>query len=208
LAKIIGITGSIGSGKSRVCSYLAEQTGWPLIDVDKICRQLLEPEAAGWLALRHKISKEFFTASGEIDRKRLRTALFADSKFRQQLDRLLHPLAQQEMKAQALAQACPFVLAEIPLLFEAGWQDSVALTIVVSAPKAVCLQRIMARDKVTEAEACQALAAQMPIEEKMRRADYLITNGANWSKTCAQLQQLLASKTIFSAKILDRVVGN
>ncbi len=191
MSEIIGITGGIGTGKSRVCRYLAELTDWPFIDVDQICRQLLAPQAAGCLALRQVLANAFFTASGELDRKQLRNAIFADSELRQQVDSLLHPLAKQEMAAQAAAQSSSFVLAEIPLLFEAGWQDSVAVKVVVSASETACVQRIMARDQVTETQARQAIAAQMPLEEKIRLADYLINNTENWQETCVQIQQLV-----------------
>ena len=124
MPEIIGITGGIGSGKSRVCKYLAEQSGWPLLDLDQICRQLLQPQAAGLLALRRMLADDFFTASGELNRKRLRQAIFSDPMLRRKIDRLLHPLAEQEMMAQAAVLTEPLVLAEIPLLFEAGWQKS------------------------------------------------------------------------------------
>lgn len=192
MPEIIGITGGIGSGKSRVCAYLAELGGWPLLDVDQICRQLLAPQKAGWLALRTLLADDFFLPSGELDRKRLRQAIFADSALRRQIDSLLHPLAKKEMLTQAAQQTAPLVLAEIPLLFEAGWQDSVSLTVLVYATEAVRLRRIMERDQVTEEQARQAAAAQMPLEEKKRLADYLVDNSGYWQKTCGQLRQLAA----------------
>lgn len=191
LPEIIGITGGIGSGKSRVCAYLAELGGWPLLDADQICRQLLIPQAAGWTALRTLLPADFFTAAGELNRPKLREAIFADSGLRRQVDNLLHPLAKQEMLLQAAQQTAPLVLAEIPLLFEAGWQDSVSLTVLVYATEAVRLQRIMERDQVTEEQAWQAIAAQMQIEEKKQLADYLVDNSGDWQKTCAQLRQMI-----------------
>lgn len=190
MPELIGITGGIGSGKSRVSQYLAELGGWPLLDVDQICRQLLMPQAPGWLALKELLTADFFTATGELDRKRLREAIFADAALRQQVDGLLHPLAKQEMAAQATRLNAPLVLAEIPLLFEAGWQDSVSQIVVVYADEAVCLRRIMERDQVSEEQARQAIAAQMPLEEKARLADHLIDNSAAWESTCAQLRQV------------------
>ncbi|CAK8717910.1 Dephospho-CoA kinase [Candidatus Electronema halotolerans] len=192
MPEIIGITGGIGSGKSRVCSYLAELSGWPLLDADQICRKLLLPQAAGWAALRTLLPANFFTAAGELNRPKLREAIFADSALRQQIDNILHPLAKKEMLTQAAQQTAPLVLAEIPLLFEAGWQDSVSLTVLVYATEAVRLRRIMERDQVTEEQARQAAAAQMPLEEKKRLADYLVDNSGYWQKTCGQLRQLAA----------------
>ena len=192
MPEIIGITGGIGSGKSRVCQYLAELGGWPLLDVDHICRQLLVPQAAGWTALRALLPANFSTAAGELNRPKLRQTIFTDSALRQQIDSLLHPLAKQEMLTQAAQQTAPLVLAEIPLLFEAGWQDSVSLTVLVYATEAVRLRRIMERDQVTEEQARQAAAAQMPLAEKKRLADYLVDNSCDWDNTCGQLRQLAA----------------
>ena len=200
MPEIIGITGGIGSGKSRVCQYLAELGGWPLLDADKICRQLLQPQAAGWTALRKFLPTDFFTAAGELNRPKLRQAIFADSALRQEIDSLLHPLAKQEMLIQAAQQTAPIVLAEIPLLFEAGWQDSVSMTVLVYATEAVRLRRIIARDQVSEEQARQAIAAQMPLEEKKRLADYFVDNSGDWRETCLQLVTILCQGTIFFRK--------
>jgi dephospho-CoA kinase len=190
LPEIIGITGGIGSGKSRVCACLAELSGWPLLDADQICRQLLMPQAAGWLALRQLLTDAFFLPSGELDRKRLRQAIFADPALRRQIDSLIHPLAKQEMLLQAAQQTAPIVLAEIPLLFEAGWQNSVSQIVVVYADEAVRLRRIMARDQVSEEQARLAIAAQMLVEDKAKLADHCVDNSGNWEETCAQLRHV------------------
>lgn len=190
MPEIIGITGGIGSGKSLVSRFLADLGDWPLLDVDQICRQLLMPQAPGWLALQKLLTADFFTATGELDRKRLREAIFADAALRQQVDSLLHPLAKQEMAAQAARLSAPLVLAEIPLLFEAGWQDSVSQIMVVYADEAVRLRRIMERDQVSEEQARRAIAAQMPLADKARLSDHLIDNSAGWDNTCVQLRHV------------------
>lgn len=189
MPELIGITGGIGSGKSRACRYLAELGGWPLLDLDRICRALLLPEMPGWLALRQALGRGFFTAAGELNRPKLREAIFADAALRQQVDSLLHPLAKQAMLQQAAQQSTPLVLAEIPLLFEAGWQDSVSQIVVVYADEAVRLRRIMERDQASEEQARRAIAAQMPLEDKALRADHLIDNSADWERTCVHLRQ-------------------
>ena len=187
MPELIGITGGIGSGKSRACRFLADLSGWPLLDIDQICRALLQPDMPGWLALRQALGSDFFTA-GELNRPKLREAIFADAALRQQVDGLLHPLAKQAMLQQAAQQTTPLVLAEIPLLFEAGWQDSVSQIVVVYADETVRLRRIMERDQVSEEQAWRAIAAQMPLEDKARLADHLIDNSAAWESTCAQLR--------------------
>lgn len=189
MPELIGITGGIGSGKSRACRFLADLNGWPLLDIDHICRALLQPDMPGWLALRQAFGSDFFTA-GELNRPKLREAIFADAALRQQVDGLLHPLAKQAMLQQAAQQTTPLALAEIPLLFEAGWQDSVSQIVVVYADEAMRLRRIMERDQVSEEQAWRAIAAQMPLEDKARLADHLIDNSAAWESTCAQLRHV------------------
>ncbi len=191
MPELIGITGGIGSGKSRVCQYLAALSGWPLLDLDQICRQLLLPQAPGWQALRALLPAVFFTAAGELNRPKLREAIFADAALRQQVDSLLHPLAKQEMTAQAAKLNTSLVLAEIPLLFEAGWQDSVSQIVVVYADEAVRLRRIMERDQVSEEQARLAIAAQMPLEDKALLADHCVDNSGDWASTCGQLRQIV-----------------
>lgn len=189
MPELIGITGGIGSGKSRACRFLADLVGWPLLDIDQICRALLQPDMPGWLALRQALGRAFFTA-GELNRPKLREAIFADAALRQQVDCLLHPLAQQAMLQQAGQQNTPLILAEIPLLFEAGWQDSVSQIVVVYADETVRLRRIMERDQVSEEQAWRAIAAQMPLADKARLADHLIDNSSVWESTCAQLRHV------------------
>ncbi len=195
MPELIGITGGIGSGKSRACRFLVDLCGWPLLNLDQICRELLLPEMPGWLALRQALGRNFFTTAGELNRPKLREAIFADAALRQQVDSLLHPLAKQAMLQQAAQQTAPLVLAEIPLLFEAGWQDCVSRIVVVYADEAVRLRRIMERDQVSEEQAKRAIAAQMPLKDKARLADYLVDNSGDWEETCEQLRQVAESVT-------------
>ncbi len=183
------ITGGIGSGKSLVCRQLAQLCRVPVIDLDAICRQLLEPGKAGWLALKENIDNCFFTQAGELDRVAFRTALFADNELRARVDSLIHPLARVEMEKQVSA-ADGQVLVEIPLYFEAGWQGDDHLVVVVYADASVCRQRIVARDHVPPEEAERAIAAQFPLEKKAELADHVIDNSGKWQDTCLSLQQL------------------
>lgn len=188
-AQAIGITGGIGSGKSRVCSYLAQLCRFPVIDLDLICKQLLLIDAPGWLGLKQILGDHFFFPSGEIERRIFRNALFADAQLRKRVDVLLHPLARAEM-AEQVDRTGGSVLIEIPLLFEAGWQDDVQLIVVVYADPAVRLQRIVSRDNVSNEQAQQAIAAQHSLLEKALLAEHVIDNSGNWQATCLQVQDL------------------
>ncbi len=189
--QVIGITGGIASGKSKVCRYLTELCGLPVINLDQICKQLLEPAAPGWLALQNLTSGKFLSGGegSAIDRQAFRNALFSDKQFRDQVDGLLHPLARSEMAAR-IARIESSVLVEIPLLFEAGWQHDVDLVLVVYTDREVQLQRLVKRDRVSLHQAEQAVAAQLSLTEKAEQADYVIDNSLGWENTCQQLQNL------------------
>ncbi|MFH7325637.1 dephospho-CoA kinase [Desulfurivibrio sp. C05AmB] len=194
LGGLVAITGGIAAGKSRVAQYLMEHAGLSGIDVDHLSRQLLEPDQAGWLALERNFGSRFFRADRTIDRKLLRRAIFTDPRLRSRIDRLLHPLirAAMQVRAAELRRAgAGTVLVEVPLLYEAGWEDDFSLVLVVWAPEEVCLQRLCRRDEVCREEARATLAAQMPQAEKVRRADLVVENSADWPTTCQQLDRLI-----------------
>lgn len=199
-AMILGISGGIGSGKSCVCRFWSAHFRLPLIDLDDICRDLLQPGKEGWRALRNTFGSRFFTADGSLDRPVLRRAIFADHGLRRHLDSLLHPLARRAMEA-ALAShhlSGP-VLVEIPLLIEAGWQEDVDRVVVVYAGIRERCRRIMARDRVGYPEAMQAIASQMSLADKALMADHVIDNSGAWSDTCLQvihLARLLAGRPV------------
>ena len=196
--QIIGVTGGIGSGKSRVCAFLSEEYRFPLLSLDIICRDLLQPQEAGWQALRALLPDAYFTQNKELDRQFFRQQLFANSGLRNQVDTVLHPLARQAMEQQVASLIADAglhgpILVEIPLLFEAGWQKSVGIIIVVYADTAVRVQRIMQRDRVNEEQAKKAVAAQQCLREKVASADHVIDNSGPWEQTCSQAQELVAS---------------
>lgn len=180
---VLGITGGIGSGKSCVSRLLASYCLVPLIDIDQCCRHLLEIEQPGWWALRRTFGEGFFRPDGAVDRVVLRQRLFADVEIRRQVDALLHPLAREVMRAQVGLYRAPLVLVEIPLLYEAGWQEEVGAVLVVYARRGARCCRIMRRDGVSRREAARAIAAQMSLEDKVDRAEYLIDNSRAWTLT-------------------------
>lgn len=180
---VLGITGGIGSGKSCVSRLLASYCLVPLIDVDQCCRHLLEIDQPGWLALHAAFGEVFFQRNGAVDRVALRQCLFSDASVRRQVDALLHPLARQAMREQVGHQLAPLVLVEIPLLYEAGWQEEVDAVLVVSARRGAQCRRIMRRDRVSRRAAARAIAAQMSLAEKAGLAEYVIDNSGPWSIT-------------------------
>ncbi len=187
---LIGITGGIGSGKSRVAAYWARCFQLERIDLDAICRELLKPGQPGWLALKESHNYRFFTIEGLLDRQRFRAELFSDQVLRDEIDAMLHPLARAQMHRQYLGAKKYPVLVEIPLLFEAGWEQDVDRIVVVYASQEIRCNRIVHRDKVSIRDAEQAMSIQWPLRRKIKGADHCIDNSASWFHTCMQVMHL------------------
>ncbi len=187
---LIGITGGICSGKSRVAAYWSRVFQVPCIDLDAICRHLLAIRQPGWQALQKRYGNEYFASDGQLDRKRFRAAIFADQALREEIDSILHPLASVDMRAQYSRMDEPVVLAEIPLLFEADWGHDVDRIVVVYAGRQLRRSRIVLRDQVNGDEADQAISIQWPLMRKILAADHVIDNSGAWPNTCLQIIHL------------------
>ena len=189
----IGLTGSIGAGKSTV-SERFRQLGALVLDADAISRSALERGGCCYAAAIGLFGDEIVRADGSIDRKRVAALIFADEALRQQLNALIHPAVQAEMLRLAAAEKDlrrP-VIFDVPLLFESGWEGMMHRTIVVTAEDAVRMQRVCARDGCTEAEAMARVRAQMPQEEKARRADFVVENSGDLNALYEQVDALYA----------------
>lgn len=189
---LIAITGNVGSGKSGVAAILAGSLRCPTIDSDQVCRELLEPGQAGWQALTERWPDRFLGDDGQLDRKRLRQAVFSEPEVRLGLEQILHPLVREAVKTAAGSPACrPYLLVEVPLLFEVGWQDDFDAVVTIHAGAEVCLARTMARDQVPRPQAEAILALQIDPEQKAAMADFVVDNGGIWSCTVLQVHWLI-----------------
>ncbi len=193
---IVAVTGGIGSGKSTVCKKLAEILSAPIVSADSVCRTLLRINGEGWFAMKSLFGSEFFLPDGQLNRPLLRKQLFKNDDLRNQLDSILHPLVRQEMLAAGTVarKKKMILLAEVPLLFEKGWQSDFDLTILVYTDMEQCVERIVKRDLVTDKEAREAIAVQMPLDEKVELADVVIDN--NKSKTAFKAQLFKITKFV------------
>lgn len=174
--KLVGITGGIGSGKSMVSRFWASYSQLPLIDIDEVCRGLLEKGKSGWQAIRREFGTTFFKHNNQLDRKSLRTAIFSDPQLRLQVNDIIHPLALVEMVTGVEQCRGGEVLVDVPLLFEAGWEGYFDHRVVVFADKTTCCRRIVKRDTIGPEAARQAVASQVRITEKVMHADHVINN--------------------------------
>jgi dephospho-CoA kinase len=199
VTRVIALSGGIGTGKSTVAAMLRAR-GAVVIDADEIVHRLQAPGAPLLAELVEAFGPEILDAGGALDRKRLGDRVFGDAEARRRLNALVHPKVGIEMARQleaARAAGAPLVVLDIPLLFEtraAGTGSASRLpfeaTVLVYAPRAVQIERTVARDGCTVAEAEARVAAQMPIDDKRALADHVIDNGGARADTERQVQAL------------------
>jgi len=198
---VVGLTGGIGTGKSKV-SGLLEQLGAAVDCSDKIVRELQAPGGAGLRAIIDAFGADYLTASGELDRAKLGKRVFEDREARQRLNLLIHPLVTAEHQRRVAAhraRGVPVIVLDIPLLLE-GRKAGVGtgaivpfdVVVLVYATEAQQLERICARDGLSPADARARIAAQLPIEEKRALADVVIDNSGAWEATEKQVRELYA----------------
>lgn len=190
MAKIYGLTGSIGMGKSAVAAMFAHE-GIPVFDADAEVHKMQGP---GGRALS-LIEAHFPGTTGPagLDRAKLGAIVFADPRRRKELEGIIHPLVQQARRAFLRRhQARPLLLLDIPLLYETGAQRRLDGVIVVTAPAWKQRRRVLARPGMTAGKFRSILHLQMPDALKCRRADHIIHTGTTFHRTRAQVRSLLA----------------
>lgn len=191
---LVGLTGSMGSGKSSVAAMLCAETGVTCIDADLVCRRLLEPGEQGWQCIKKEFGDDFFDPQGRIDRALLRKKIFSEKSLRLKLDALIHPIAWEAIQAciarHGQKKTKSRFVVEVPLLYEAGWESFFTKVVMVYADPETCVNRLMKRDSISLAEAHKAIAAQWPPDRKIRLADHVVDNsGPRW-ETCLQIRHL------------------
>ena len=173
----IGITGGIGSGKSLVCKIFSH-LGAPVYDADSHAKELMTTDGI----LISEIKKEFgdlsYHADGSLNRVYLANYVFHDPVKLERLNRLVHPRVEADyLKWVSKNAAHPYVIKEAALLFEAGSYKSLDRIIVVSAPEALRVRRVLSRDAHRTVEQIKAIVEkQMPEDEKLKRADHIVVN--------------------------------
>lgn len=189
----IGLTGSIACGKSTVSDYLREQ-GYFVADADVISRRITAPGGKALPLVREAFGDGVFDGDA-LNRRALGSLVFADKAKRAQLNAILHPMIIAEIAAQLEAHDGPdtLVFGDVPLLFECGMESMFDRIWVVSVPRDVQIARLFARDGLSESEAVRRIDAQMPLEEKERRADEVIRTDGPIPQTQRQIDALIAS---------------
>jgi dephospho-CoA kinase len=186
--RTIGLTGGIASGKSTVSKMLSE-LGAHVIDADALAREVVEP---GTPALK-EIARRFpgvVGADGRLDRAQLADRIFGQEQERLALNAIVHPRVQEAYlnKAQALAkQGTEVIIYDAALLLENGLDRKMDGVILVTVPREVQISRLIARNGLTRDEAEARIASQMPLEEKAKRATWLVDNSGDLAATRARI---------------------
>lgn len=190
----IALTGSIATGKSYVVRRLRD-AGVPVVDADVLAREAVAPGSAGLAAVIQRFGPQVLTAGGELDRARLGDIVFSDAAARRDLEAIIHPFVRTRISEfyEQLPAATPFAVADIPLLYETGRERDFDTVVVVACAPAAQLERIMHRDGLSREAAKRRVAAQLSIEEKVRRADFVIRTDGTHAETDAQVARLLDS---------------
>ena len=187
----VALTGGIATGKSHVRAQL-EALGVPTIDSDVLAREAVTPGSAGFDAVIRRFGPDIVDPSGALDRRKLAGIVFQDPQARHDLEAIVHPVVRQATEAwfASLDPRQPFAVADIPLLFETGRDADFDAVIVTACDPDTQVRRVITRDRVTEAEARQRIAAQLPLAEKVRRADYVITTDGSPADTDRQVREV------------------
>jgi dephospho-CoA kinase len=193
---LLGVSGGIASGKTVVADMLQEQ-GAHIIDFDILARQVVEPEQPAWKEIVNYFGEQVLDENGTIDRKKLSDIVFKDLEKRKKLESFTHPRISEAFIKQIneITSKDPNAIIQgvVPLLIEVNLQYLFHKVLMVYVPREVQIKRLMDRDGISEEEAAQRLHAQLPIDEKLGYADFVIYNDKSLEETRRQVEALWES---------------
>ncbi|MDC0661778.1 dephospho-CoA kinase [Marinobacter sp. SS21] len=191
MTQIVGLTGGIGSGKSTVAKLFGE-LGVHWVDADDVARQVVEPGQPALASIREHFGAEILTSEGSLDRAALRAIVFKDPAQRQWLEQLLHPLIRQELIRQLAPEnyPLPYALLVSPLLLETDQHKLARQVVVVDVPVETQIERTMSRDSNDQTQVERIIAAQMPREERLKKASEVIDNSVSLADVQRRVESL------------------
>ncbi len=193
MSVVIGLTGSIATGKSTIANMLKE-LNIAVIDADLIAREVVEVDEPAYLEIVGEFGEVILYENKELDRKALGNIVFKDEEKRKKLNNIIHPAIRKEMLAQRdnlIEEGPEAIIMDIPLLFESGLEDYVEKILVAYITEETQLERLIARDKSTEEEALSRIKSQISIEDKKKKADAIIDNNGTREESYKQLLNVL-----------------
>ncbi|UOR11957.1 dephospho-CoA kinase [Halobacillus amylolyticus] len=197
---VIGLTGSIASGKSTV-SQMFHDLIIPVVDADVISREVVHVGESAYEKIVDAFGEEVLYDDKTINRKRLGEIVFSNKEKRDQLNQIVHPEVRKEMLRQRdayKADAAAAVVLDIPLLFESKLTDYADRTLVVYVDENTQLARLMERDQSSVEEAKQRISSQIPVRKKAEMADAVIDNTGTIEQSYAQLKSILKKWNIIN----------
>jgi dephospho-CoA kinase len=192
--RLVGLTGGIASGKSTFAALLRER-GAPVVDADALAREAVRPGSPALARIAEAFGPQALLPDGGLDRRWLGAKVFADAEARRRLEAITHPAVRALMDAEVRRigdEGHALGFYDVPLLYEVGLDRAVDAVVVVWTPRAVQLARLVERDGLTPFEAEARVAAQLPIDEKAARADFVVENAGAPGALAAKADRLLA----------------
>ncbi|QGG49079.1 dephospho-CoA kinase [Heliorestis convoluta] len=170
------MTGGIASGKTTVSNYLRE-LGAQVIDADHVARQVVAPGERAWRDIQEYFGPRYFLPDQQLDRRALGKLVFFDAKAREQLNKIIHPRVREQFRTETeewSKKGLPAIVWDVPLLLETGMDKMVDEVWVVAVKEEQQVERVIQRDQLEQGEAMARIKAQMPLEEKIKKADKII----------------------------------
>ena len=189
----VGVTGGIGSGKSTVCRMFSD-LGRFVVMADEVARNLADEDPDAKREIEAEFGSNAYLSNGLLNRKKIAAIVFTNKQKRANLDSIIHPrvfrIIEQQLASLPSIQALPYVLIEAALIYETGMDGSLDYVVVVAAEEETCIQRVSVRDNVSREDVGRRISAQMPMERKMKRADFIIHNNATEADLCSTVHFL------------------
>jgi len=188
----VAVTGGIGTGKSVVLAQLAA-CGAAVVDADALVHDALRAGAPAVAEIRKRFGEEIITPSGDVDRARLGTIVFGDGQARRDLEAILHPAVYHAIESWMRGrevEGARVAVAEIPLLYETGHEADFDCVVVTACDGEEQVRRAMGRSGMSDADARRRIAAQWPLAEKARRADFVIRTDGTVEETRRQARSV------------------
>ncbi|MEY4598546.1 MAG: dephospho-CoA kinase [Pseudomonadota bacterium] len=190
MAYCVGVTGGIGSGKSSAAALFAER-GAGIVDTDDIAHELTRSGGRAMAAIIKAFGPGIAAADGSLDRNAMRQRVFADPVQRKVLEGILHPLIRAEARDRVNCSAAPYVMLVVPLLLESsGYPDLVQRVLVIDCEESLQISRTMQRSALTEEAVRAIMAAQLPRQQRLARADDVLLNNGDLSQLRSQVDRL------------------
>lgn len=186
---IVGLTGGIGCGKTTV-SNLFQAYGVPVIDADIVARQVVAPDSPCLNAITEHFGPDILLENGELNRSLLRQKVFSNNEDKTWLNNLLHPAIRQRLLTELAEVQSSYAILVAPLLLENGLEQYVQRVLVIDVPESVQIARTLTRDNTSEQQVKAIIAAQLPRQERLKRADDIIINDSSVADLASKVAAL------------------